>query len=39
MAITSCFLKIGLETRDNDQIEEIKRRLTEEGFNLVSERC
>ena len=39
MAITSCFLKIGLETRDNEQIEEIKRRLTAEGFNLVSERC
>ena len=39
MAITSCFLKLGLETRDNDQIEEIKRRLIEEGFNLVSERC
>ena len=38
MAITSCFLKLGLETRDNDQIEQIKSRLREEGFNLVSER-
>ncbi len=39
MAITSCFLKIGLETRDNEQIEQIRTRLKEEGFNLVSERC
>ena len=38
MAITSCFLKLGLETRDLAQIEQIKKRLTEEGFNLVSER-
>ena len=38
MAITSCFLKLGLETRDNEQIEQIKSRLREEGFNLVSER-
>jgi len=27
-----------LETRDNEQIEQIRRRLKEEGFNLVSER-
>lgn len=38
MAITSCFLKLGLETRDLAQIEEIKRILTQEGFKLVSER-
>ena len=28
MAITSCFLKIALETRDHDQINEIKRELS-----------
>ena len=38
MAITSCFLKLGLETRDAAQIETIKQRLTEAGFQLVSER-
>lgn len=38
MTITSCFLKLGLETRDREQIEEIKQTLTKEGFNLVSER-
>lgn len=35
-AVTSCTLTIGLETRDFEQIEEIKRRLTEEGFTLVN---
>ncbi len=38
MAITSCFLKLGLETRDHTQIEEIRQALTEAGFHLVSER-
>lgn len=38
MTITSCFLKLGLETRDREQIEQIKSTLTKEGFNLVSER-
>ncbi len=38
MAITSCFLRLGLETRDAAQIEQIKERLQEEGFTLVSER-
>ena len=38
MAITSCFLKLGLETRDAAQIENIKKSLADEGFNLVSER-
>ena len=38
MAITSCFLKLGLETRNAAQIEEIKQRLTQAGFELVSER-
>jgi len=38
MAITSCFLKLALETRDREQIEQIKKELTEAGFDLVSER-
>lgn len=38
MAITSCFLKIALETRDHDQINEIKQKLSEAGFTLVTER-
>ena len=38
MAITSCFLKIALETRDHEQIEEIKDRLSAAGFTLVTER-
>ena len=38
MAITSCFLKLGLETRNMAQIDEIKQRLTEAGFALVNER-
>ena len=36
MAVTSCFLKVGLETRDFEQIDEIRRRLTEEGFKIVN---
>ena len=39
MAITSCFLKLGLETRDAAQIETIKQKLTEAGFKLVTERA
>ena len=38
MAINSCFLKLGLETRDKAQIEQIKEELTRAGFHLVSER-
>jgi len=38
MAITSCFLKLGLETRDQEQIDEIKHALAEAGFKLVTER-
>ncbi|MGN0983405.1 MAG: threonine ammonia-lyase [Gemmiger sp.] len=38
MTITSCFLKLGLETRNAAQIEEIKARLSAGGFKLVSER-
>ncbi|MDD6161075.1 MAG: threonine ammonia-lyase [Oscillospiraceae bacterium] len=36
MAISSCFLKIGMETRNFEQIEEIKAALTEAGFKIVS---
>lgn len=39
MAISSCFLKLGLETRDQAQIDEIKTLLKREGFQLVSERA
>jgi len=38
IAITSCYLTIGLETRDFEQIEEIKEALTSAGFHLVSAR-
>ena len=36
MAISSCFLKLSMETRDFAQIEEIKRALTQAGFKIVS---
>lgn len=39
MAITSCFLKLGLETRDHQQIQQIRDALTEAGFRLVNERA
>ncbi|MCL2526065.1 MAG: threonine ammonia-lyase [Coriobacteriia bacterium] len=35
MAINSCFLTIGLETRDFDQIREIETALRDAGFHLV----
>lgn len=35
MAIASCFLKIGMETRDAAQIEEIRSALTAAGFKIV----
>ena len=38
MAITSCFLKLGLETRDHAQIVQIQKELTQAGFHFVSER-
>ena len=38
MSITSCFLKLGLETRDHAQIEQIRQELTKADFKLVSER-
>lgn len=34
-AVTSCLLRISMETRDFAQIEEIKTKLTEQGFKLV----
>ena len=36
MPISSCYLKMGLETRDFAQIEEIRTALTTAGFTLVS---
>lgn len=38
MAISSCFLKIGMETRDFEQIELIKQELTKAGFKIVPDR-
>ncbi|MBQ6776080.1 MAG: threonine ammonia-lyase [Synergistaceae bacterium] len=38
MAINSCFLKLALETRDGEQIETIRRELTNAGFRIVTER-
>lgn len=35
MDINSCFLKVVMETRDNEQAEEIKQKLIAEGFHLV----
>ena len=35
MAITSCFLRVSMETRDYAQIEQIKRELKKAGFQLV----
>lgn len=39
MPISSCFLKLALETRDAAQIEEIRAKLTAAGFQLVTERA
>lgn len=36
MAITSCFLKLALETRNQEQIEDIHQALTDAGFKIVS---
>lgn len=35
MAIASCFLRVGMETRDHAQVELIKQELTKAGFQLV----
>lgn len=37
MAISDCYLRIGLETRDREQINEIIQKLREAGFDRVSE--
>ena len=34
MNITDCFLKLGIETRDNAHIESIKQALTSAGFEV-----
>jgi threonine dehydratase len=39
MPISSCFLKLALETRDAAQIEQIRQKLTAAGFQLVTERA
>ena len=36
MAISSCYLRVSMETRDFAQIEKIKEELTKEGFKIVS---
>ncbi len=36
MAITSCYLRVGMETRDHEQINEIKTALTIAGFKLMT---
>ena len=38
MAINDCYLRLGLETRDREQINEIKKKLIEAGFDRVTER-
>ncbi len=38
MAISSCFLKIGMETRDFEQIALIKNALTNAGFKIMTDR-
>ncbi len=35
MAISSCFLRLGVETRDFEQINEIRRTLESKGFKLM----
>ena len=36
MAISSCFLSIGMETRDFEQIRQIREALTKAGFKIVN---
>lgn len=38
MSINDCYLRLGLETRDRDQINEIVKKLSEAGFDRVTER-
>ncbi len=37
MPIASCFLKIGMETKGFEQINEIKEKIKEAGFNIIEE--
>jgi len=37
MAINDCYLRLGLETRDREQINEIIEKLRDAGFDRVSE--
>ena len=37
MAISDCYLRLGLETRDREQINEIIQKLNEAGFTRVKE--
>jgi len=36
MPVASCFLKVSMETRDFDQIAEVRQKLTEAGFKIVN---
>lgn len=36
-SVTGCFLRIELETRDFEHVNEIKKRLRDEGFKIVKE--
>ena len=36
MPVASCFLKISMETRDFDQINEIREKLTAAGFKILN---
>ncbi|HKM28504.1 MAG TPA: threonine ammonia-lyase [Anaerovoracaceae bacterium] len=38
MDINSCFLKVVMETRDQEQADLIKQKMIDEGFKIVSER-
>ena len=38
MSINSCFLKVVMETRDRQQVQDIKAELIRKGFQLVGEK-
>ena len=38
MPISSCYLKVGMETRSFEQIHEIENSLRQAGFQIISER-
>lgn len=37
MAVNSCFLRVVMETRDNEQVREINEELARRGFNIISD--